>query len=96
MQGGWPDDQWTYAIIDGKQRIGAILGFIDNDFSVPGEWFEVGAVEVYYRDLPVEKQRRFGNKPLQFCEGTLGTIEEEQEIFELINFGGVPQGESDL
>lgn len=83
------------AVIDGKQRITAILEFLAGRVPVPAEWFGLGDGDVSYTDLPLPDQRRFRNHPLQVCEGQLRTLEEEQEVFDLVNFGGVPQGESD-
>ncbi len=87
---GWGDGE--LAVIDGKQRITAILGFLDGKLGVPGEWFGVDSELVFYPDLPPVNQRRFRNCGIAVCEGQLRSIEEEQEVFELVNFGGVPQG----
>lgn len=84
------------AVIDGKQRITSILRFLDSEFSVDGDWFDEEADQVFFKDLPAEKQREFRARPLGFVEGKLDSIEDEQEVFELVNFGGVPQGETDL
>lgn len=90
--GNWDE---TVAVIDGKQRITTILMFLNSDLSVPGEWFDVWG-EVTYAQLPLPQQRRFKTIPLQVCEGQLPNIESEIEVFELVNFGGVAQGETDL
>lgn len=81
-------------VIDGKQRITAILKFIDGKLDVPGEWFDMPGM-VFFDRIPISYQRRFRMTPLQVCEGQLPSEEMEREIFDLINFGGVPQGESD-
>jgi Protein of unknown function DUF262 len=80
--------------IDGKQRMTAILGFLAGDFSVPGEWFEMEGM-ITFPELSLPQQRRFQQTPIPFCEGQLPNLEAEREVFELVNFGGVPQGESD-
>lgn len=85
----------AYAIIDGRQRCTAILAFVEGRLAVPGEWFDLQG-EVTFEGLPVATQRRFRNLPILTCEGALPSLEAEQELFELINFGGVPQGQSDL
>ncbi len=36
------------------------------------------------------------NHGIAFSEGRLPDLESEKEVFELINFGGVPQGENDF
>lgn len=83
------------AVIDGKQRIRAILKFLYGHLLVPGEWFGVSGA-VHFFELEKGAQRRFQNIPLAFSEASVGTVEEESLIFELVNFGGVPQGQSDL
>ena len=89
----WDDDH-SYTVIDGKQRITSLLQFVTNGIAVPGEWFGLcGWIKFF--DLPVAKQRHIRHCPLAFNEGRLKTIEEEKHVFELVNFGGVPQGQSD-
>ena len=90
---GWENDE-SIAVIDGKQRITSILRLLDNRLQIPGEWFGMKGM-VYYSELPLPQQRGLKQRPIQFCEGQLKTMEDEQELFELVNFGGVPQGESD-
>lgn len=84
------------AVIDGKQRITAVLKFLADGFRVPGEWFGLTPFPVLFSEMPIACQRGFRHHPLAFSEGSLGTLDEEREVFELVNFGGVPQGESDL
>ncbi|MEM1225938.1 MAG: DUF262 domain-containing protein [Planctomycetota bacterium] len=94
MNAEWGGEQWHYAVIDGKQRCQTVLMFMDDELAIPGEW--VGLVgQVMWTDLPVVQQRKIKQHALGFCEGALESIEQEIEVFELINFGGVPQGESD-
>lgn len=91
---GW-DHRISCAVIDGKQRITAIYKFMSGDLKVPGEWFGLTG-EVSFPDLPIPAQRRFRTHPIPFTEGQLPSFEDEREVFELINFGGVPQGQSDV
>ena len=96
LQGDWiGDNESIYAVIDGKQRLTAILKFLDGELAVPGEWFNVKG-DITFDKLPLSTRRRFKNKPIPFCEASLPTIEMEQEVFELVNFGGVAQGETDF
>lgn len=89
------EDGHAIAVIDGKQRCTAILRFLDNELDVPGEWFGLEG-PVLLRDLPEAEQRGFRMTiTMPFAEGTLSTIGQEQEVFDLINFGGLQQGESD-
>ena len=95
MEADWPMSQWKYTVIDGKQRLTAILNFVEGKYSVPGGWFEQSADWVFYPELPPEKQRKFSHKCLQFSEGRLATLAEEEEVFNRVNYGGLPQGEVD-
>lgn len=83
------------AVIDGKQRITTILMFFDNQFSVPANWFNHGEGWIAYQGLPSPLQRRFKNLPIGVSEGSIPDLAGETEVFELVNFGGVPQGQSD-
>lgn len=88
---------WARVVIDGKQRITTILGFIDGDFGVPAQWYGGGSSEVvFWGDLPKSEQLRFENALLPVSMGTLGSMDAEAEVFDLINFGGLPQGEADV
>ena len=90
----WSDD-YRVAVIDGRQRITTLLRFIDGQLRVPGAWFGVDSETVSYSDLSISEQRRFRQTPVAVSEGRLATLEEEQEVFDLVNFGGLAQGERD-
>lgn len=90
---GW-SDRISCAVIDGKQRITSILMFLHGELDVPGEWFGMPG-NVIYDDLPERDRSGIRMHAIPFTEGCLKSIEEETEVFELINFGGVPQGQSD-
>lgn len=90
---GW-SDSISCAVIDGKQRITSILMFLEGKLTVPGEWFGMDG-QVFFSDLSERDQRGVRMHAIPFTEGKLKSIEEEMEVFELINFGGVPQGQSD-
>lgn len=93
---GWSEKEYiSCAVIDGKQRMTAILMFLDSQLAIPGEWVGMDQNMIIFNELPIARQRGLRKQPIQFCEGQLGSIEEEMEVFELVNFGGVPQGESD-
>lgn len=87
--------EFVYAVIDGKQRLTAFLKFLDGELQVPAEWFGLDGLMVSWNDLSLAQQRGFRQTPLPFAEGSL-QVEQEIEVFELVNYGGVPQGESDL
>lgn len=88
---GWGEE---IAVIDGKQRISSILMFLNNELEVPGKWFGLEG-EITFDVLPIAQKRRFRGHAIGFSEGKLESLEQEIEVFELINYGGVPQGETD-
>lgn len=95
----------AYAIVDGKQRVTTIMMFGRSEFAVPASWFREGSVEttedtddgpyVRFSGLTASGRRRFENKPLATSEGRFSTLAEEQMIFDLVNFGGIHQGDVD-
>lgn len=87
-------NEFAIAVIDGKQRITAILKFLDSQLDVPGEWFDLPGERYLFCELPRAQQRLFENIAVAVSEGCVPR-EEEAEIFELVNYGGVPQGQSD-
>jgi uncharacterized protein with ParB-like and HNH nuclease domain len=99
--GTWSEDlMWKMAVIDGKQRLTAILKFLNNELRVPAEWFDSEEKHpstgmLSFSLLSQAQQRRIQNTPIAFSEGSLRSLEEEREVFELVNYGGVPQGERD-
>lgn len=105
----WPDASVgrapSFAVIDGKQRLLAIFAWMSGDLTVPASWFPPELVGCYtytgdgpYVDidgLASGMRSRWENKPLSTLEARVSTLDEEREIFDRINFGGVPQGEAD-
>lgn len=96
----WSDDL-DIAVIDGKQRCTTLLMWLDGELYVPREWLsntasESCAATVCWDDLTLVTQRKFKQMPLPFSEGQLPDLDAEREVFELVNYGGVPQGEQDV
>lgn len=89
---GWGQE---IAVIDGKQRISTLLEWFMGTLQVPGEWFDATGL-VRYTELPIRLQRFFKMNALPFTEAQLPSIEAEREVFDLINYGGVKQGEADV
>lgn len=90
----------TFAVVDGKQRLTSIIRFMSGELDVPSHWHELfDNSEEFYR-LPQESvsipRRHFSHKAIATVEGTLSSIEEEEELYNLVNYGGVPHGESDF
>ena len=93
-------DDDRYAVIDGKQRIITILMFLDSELAIPSEWVvddcrpkEKGLV--VFSDMRLSFRRGFESLAIACSEVNLKTIEEEKEVFDLVNFGGLAQGERD-
>ncbi|MBB3752522.1 hypothetical protein FHT44_005034 [Mycolicibacterium sp. BK634] len=86
---------WMYAIVDGKQRTTAIQQFVAGAFPIPGEWVGDPREEVHFPEMDLRMQRFFRNSPIPVAEGQFSTLDQERELFDLINFGGLAQGEVD-
>lgn len=90
-----------FAIVDGKQRISAITGFLLGGFSLDGAWFTHAdsgrPMEgwVFHSDLDLATQRRLKHLTIGVCEGRMASMDAERELFELVNFGGLAQGDVD-
>jgi hypothetical protein len=96
--------QW--AVIDGKQRWQTLVMFRNDELSVPMSWWEPEALTgefeetddgpyVTYSQLTMRGQIEFDSSTIPYDEVSVPSVEEEERVFELINFGGVPQGETD-
>lgn len=88
---------WAYAIVDGKQRLSTVLGFMNNEFPCPAGWWdtEQDGLMVWWSELSKPNQRHFRNIPMAVAKGQFKTLAQEEELFNLINFGGLAQGEVD-
>ena len=104
------DPARRYRVVDGRQRIAALVAFMTGALTVPADWFPAedrtgvtepavpdgpphlrfttGLTEAHQRDL-----RLSGS--LSVLHASLPDEAAEQELFDLINHGGVPQGQSD-
>jgi uncharacterized protein with ParB-like and HNH nuclease domain len=94
------DRSTSYSVIDGKQRITTILMFFAGELLVPADWFDLvdcasNKELVSFPDLTKRGQRRFENLPFACAETYLTNEADEQVVFDLINFGGLAQGEVD-
>lgn len=100
-----PLPEWP-TVIDGKQRLLTAKGWMEDQLVVPTQWFDPVELDVLgewvrFSELSHVGQRRWCNYAhvqvyWSRFRGSLVEIEEqEQRLFDLINFGGVPKGESD-
>jgi len=78
-------DGW-YVLVDGKQRLDAALGFLNNEFKIFGKW--------YYRDYT--DRMRFTVASFNWHVGDLQTIEEVYQWYLDLNSGGTVHTETDL
>ena len=81
----------VYEIIDGKQRLGAMLGFYYGEFSL-----EYEGKEYYYKDLPIEHQKAIGQYHFAYMvyneeHGKKLTDDQRVAWFKYINFAGTAQ-----
>ena len=98
-------DDIPVAVVDGKQRIETVRAFLAGNLSVPASWFadEYVAATVTTLDGPYVTfngltevgQRRFERARFTVLRSHLSTVEEEAALFELVNYGGLAQGDTD-
>lgn len=101
-----------YTVIDGKQRIETLRAFVDDGFAVPVAWFDdsKGALRadepvsgspdadrlVRYSGMPRYYQSLVNDFGLSVLTTSLKTVEDEAELFLLINAGGTSQSAEGL
>lgn len=95
----------AYAIIDGKQRATTYAMFGADQISIPASWLPAEDVEsvedtsdgpyVRRSGLTTPGRLRCDRLQVGISQGRFQTLAEEQFIFEMVNYGGVPQGASD-
>lgn len=101
------DPPYAYAVIDGRQRIQTAIDWFAGTLAVPASWFPAEHVEttqdtddgpyVLYTGLTKTGQRFAENRCVLPCaEGKVATVEQEAEIFLLVNGAGTPQTPTDL
>lgn len=81
----------VYKVIDGKQRLSTMLGFLYNEFSLLHD-----GVKYYFKDLPIEHKRHietFAFPYMVYNETHDKMLTDDQMItwFKFINFAGTPQ-----
>ena len=78
LRDGYPFDRW---LIDGQQRITAILGFLAGDFAVRG---------LRFGEVSVADQRWFLSRPFHCLETELEDEELLLEVYNRLAYGGTP------
>lgn len=83
------DTQYMVELVDGKQRINAILSFMNDEFGI-----HIDDELVYFSEMNISEQRKFRNIPLPVTELLhANELIVRVRYFYKINFGGVPQSE---
>jgi hypothetical protein len=102
------DDQWDYAVIDGKQRVQTAIEWFNGDLAVPASWFDPEDIATtedtgdgpYVRFTGLTKSRRtseeLGGFQLGMCEAQLPSVAAESAVYVLVNGGGTPQTDADM
>lgn len=109
--GGGPDGTplggYCHAVIDGKQRVETAIAWFSGDLAVPASWFPSDAIEsaedtddgpyVRYTGLTRTAQR-FQDRRFQLptVEAKVSSIEEEAELYLLVNGAGTAQTSEDM
>jgi hypothetical protein len=96
-----------WAVIDGKQRIETAAMWFAGMFAVPASWFDPDRVEatedtddgpyVRFAGLTETGRRLFENRAmLPAATASVGSVEEEAEIYLRVNGGGTAQAAEDM
>lgn len=96
-----------WAVVDGKQRIETARAWFTGDLAVPASWFNPEHVAapidtadgpyVRFDGLTLPGQRIMGNRAsLPVIEAKVASLQEEADLYLLINGGGTPQTDADL
>ncbi|MFE6967105.1 DUF262 domain-containing protein [Agromyces sp. NPDC057679] len=100
------DEPWT-ALVDGRQRVETAIRWFEGDLAVPASWFQPDHVletedtddgpYVRFTGLTVVARRLLDTRAmLPSIEIEVKSVEEEAEIFLLVNTGGTAQTDDDL
>ncbi len=95
---------YAYSAIDGKQRIETAMAWFAGELAVPASWFAPEDIEetedtedgpyVRHTGLVIAERRHQGNSfMLPTVEAKVATLEEEAEIYLLLNGAGTPQSD---
>ncbi|MGW7597183.1 DUF262 domain-containing protein [Streptomyces antimycoticus] len=110
MHNEWQGEDATncvYAVIDGKQRLTTAIDWYEGTLAVPASWINpeyIASTEdtddgPYVRYTGLTKTGRAmvsTHCMLQVAEARVATVQEEAEIYLLVNGGGTPQTDTDM
>lgn len=80
-----PGQQTIYEVVDGKQRLSAILDFVRGDFHLGDLFANEGKQDAYWTDLGEDLQREFVNYVLTVENITGASPVELREAFDRLN-----------
>lgn len=96
----------VFAVIDGKQRLSTLTLLLTGQLAVPASWFprsDVLAFEetadgpyVRWAGLAPGQRRRIADRQLAVEYASVGSVEEEAEIYLRVNGYGTPQTDADM
>jgi uncharacterized protein with ParB-like and HNH nuclease domain len=91
------DNEARYSVIDGQQRLTAILNFFENSFALSGLDILEPLDGCFYRDLPPFLLRRLEERTIK-CLRIDSTVDPQvkYDIFERLNSGSVALGSHEL
>lgn len=84
-----------YTVVDGQQRIRAILEFIDGEYDLLEDECPTFA-EKYFKDLPDGVKQEFWNYPLVTRELETNSLEDVKNVFRRLNKYVVPLNPQEL
>lgn len=103
-----PDDEYAFEVLDGMQRLNAIISFIENEFSVGGSFFDLesvaqtksqkesGEVSQKYPVLDLSLCTKILDYPVPFSVCDNNNTEKVDESFRRINTGGRTLSKQDV
>lgn len=102
---GSPD--WRYAVVDGKQRVTAILAWLSSELDIPASWLSPTLCEATHEtpdgdyvfvDELSSVGRRFVDSSLDgpVVEARLPTLAAEAAVYLLLNNSGIDHTDDDL
>lgn len=101
----WGDGP-SLVVIDGKQRLTAIVAWFNGELAVPASWFPSGEVAsvtetadgpyVTLAGLTDHGRARASRSVLPVGETEVATVEEEATIYLIVNGAGTPQSDADM
>lgn len=100
----WEDGGFSYAVIDGKQRMEAAVAWFTDDLAVPASWFPADEIEQSYDTddgpyvtvscLTVRGQRLIAQRAMiPVAEGSLSSEAAEAALYVQVNTSGTPQSD---